>query len=120
MPGYETPIREGNALGIMCSYNSERVLRDGSSRDRERVTAQQLLLLLLLLPTRSKQPAALFLCSAVEYPISSGFVCLLHVGGLHQPGVNGKPTCANPELLKVLREDWGFEVRTCCTYYVSY
>lgn len=22
MPGYETPIREGNALGIMCSYNS--------------------------------------------------------------------------------------------------
>jgi len=45
MPGYETPIREGNALGIMCSYNS----------------------------------------------------------------VNGKPTCANPELLKVLREDWGFE-----------
>jgi beta-glucosidase-like glycosyl hydrolase len=45
MPGYETPIREGNALGIMCSYNA----------------------------------------------------------------VNGKPTCANPELLKVLREDWGFE-----------
>ena len=23
MPGYETPIKEGNALGIMCSYNSE-------------------------------------------------------------------------------------------------
>ena len=25
--------------------------------------------------------------------------------------VNGKPTCANPELLKILRDDWGFEVR---------
>lgn len=22
MPGYETPIKQGNALGIMCSYNS--------------------------------------------------------------------------------------------------
>lgn len=51
MPGYETPIREGNALGIMCSYNS----------------------------------------------------------------VNGKPTCANPELLKVLRDDWGFEGYMLCS-----
>ena len=45
MPGYETPIKEGNALGIMCSYNM----------------------------------------------------------------VNGKPTCANAELLQTLRGDWAFE-----------
>ena len=45
MPGYETAIKQGNALGIMCSYNA----------------------------------------------------------------VNGKPTCANSELLQVLRGDWKFE-----------
>ena len=44
MPGYETAIKQGNALGIMCAYNM----------------------------------------------------------------VNGKPACANPELLKVLRDDWNF------------
>lgn len=45
MIGYETAIKQGNCLGIMCSYNA----------------------------------------------------------------VNGKPTCANPELLQTLRGDWGFE-----------
>jgi len=45
MPGFEPAVKEGKALGVMCSYNE----------------------------------------------------------------VNGAPTCGNPELTKILREDWGFD-----------
>merc|ERR1711998_700584 len=44
-PGFEAPVRESKAMGVMCSYNM----------------------------------------------------------------ANGQPTCGNPELTKVLREDWGFD-----------